>query len=342
VSTTCMGGTALTFTTSLDDGVSVLLFEREVVWMTQKQREIKRMMQSARVRRGLRQRGQDVPPLRNLTPVLLQLVSAYECHGEAGLVNRRPCPENHSLRTPAPIEERIVHLRLTYHFGPTHLAWYLGRYHGFSSSTHGVYNVLVRNGINRLPTSCHKGSMPSMRYQKHVPGHDVQVDVKFLNLVDESGHKVRRFLYTAIDDATRIRALGCMRSTPRLRRSTSSTMLSSASRFASTLCRLRLSYARDSSMGAYWTTDMSSRPSSTGTSKTKACSTSTPSRRAPTGTGSRALPTRSSSTSCSATPMMLTWPRSSPPGKSSTASTGPTAGSGGLTPYGVLKEKMAS
>jgi hypothetical protein len=93
-------------------------------------------------------------------------------------VNRGPCPENHSLRTPKPIEEKIVHLRLTYHFGPTRIAWCLGRYHGFSISTHGVYNVLVRNGINRLPTSCHKRSMPSMRYQKQVPGHPVQVDVK--------------------------------------------------------------------------------------------------------------------------------------------------------------------
>jgi transposase InsO family protein len=35
----------------------------------------------------------------------------------------------------------------------------------------------------------------------------VQVDVKFLNLVAEDGRRVRRFQYTAIDDATRIRAL---------------------------------------------------------------------------------------------------------------------------------------
>jgi transposase InsO family protein len=122
-------------------------------------------------------------------------------------VNRGPCPENHSLRTPQPIEEKIVHLRLTYHFGPTRIAGYLGRYHGFPISTHGVYNVLVRNGINRPPTSCHKRSMPSTRYQKKVPGHHVQVDAKFLDLVGESGHKVRCFQYAAIDDATRIRAL---------------------------------------------------------------------------------------------------------------------------------------
>ncbi len=117
------------------------------------------------------------------------------------------CPGNHALRTPRPIEEKIVHLRLTYHFGPTRIAWYLGRYHGFSISTHGVYNVLVRNGINRLSTSFHKRSMPSKRSQKQVPGHHIQVDVKFLHLENPEGRKVRRFQYTAIDDATRIRAL---------------------------------------------------------------------------------------------------------------------------------------
>ena len=100
-----------------------------------------------------------------------------------------------------------MHLRLTYHFGPTRIAWYLGRYHGFSISTHGVDNMLVRNGLNRLPTSCHRRSMPSKRYQKQVPGHHVQVDVKFVHPVDSWGGKVGRFQYTAIDDATRIRAL---------------------------------------------------------------------------------------------------------------------------------------
>lgn len=40
-----------------------------------------------------------------------------------------------------------------------------------------------------------------------MPGHHVQVDVKFLDFKDGTGKNVRRFQYTAIDDATRIRAL---------------------------------------------------------------------------------------------------------------------------------------
>ncbi len=45
------------------------------------------------------------------------------------------------------------------------------------------------------------------RYAKKVPGHHIQVDVKFVSLKDLEGKKVRRFQYTAIDDATRVRAL---------------------------------------------------------------------------------------------------------------------------------------
>ena len=45
------------------------------------------------------------------------------------------------------------------------------------------------------------------RYNKQVPGHHIQMDVKFLTLIGKRGKKVRRFQYTAIDDATRVRAL---------------------------------------------------------------------------------------------------------------------------------------
>ena len=52
-----------------------------------------------------------------------------------------------------------------------------------------------------------KRSVVWQRYEKQVPGHHVQVDVKFLDFQDQSDRHVRRFQYTAVDDATRIRAL---------------------------------------------------------------------------------------------------------------------------------------
>jgi hypothetical protein len=40
-----------------------------------------------------------------------------------------------------------------------------------------------------------------------VPGRQIQVDVKFLKFEGKDGKPVKRYQYTAVDDATRIRAL---------------------------------------------------------------------------------------------------------------------------------------
>ena len=45
------------------------------------------------------------------------------------------------------------------------------------------------------------------RYQKQVLGHQIQMDDKFLTFRGKQGEKVRRYQHTAIDDATRVRAL---------------------------------------------------------------------------------------------------------------------------------------
>ena len=133
---------------------------------------------------------------------------AIEKKGEAGVINSRPCPENPALRAPARIEEKVLHLRRRYHFGPDRIAWYLERYHQIKISGKGVYYVLKRHGLNRLPQNYRKRSIPSYkRHEKRVPGHHIQVDVKFLTFIDKRGCKLSRFQYTAIDDATRIRAL---------------------------------------------------------------------------------------------------------------------------------------
>ena len=133
----------------------------------------------------------------------------YELSGGPGLVNRKPgCPGNPTLRIPSRIEEKILHLRRTYHFGQLRISWYLKRYHGIHVSSGGVWRVLKRHGVNRLPRNQRKRSIRSfIRYEKQVPGHQVQIDVKFLDFVDRRRRKVRRYQYTAIDDCTRIRAL---------------------------------------------------------------------------------------------------------------------------------------
>ncbi|TLX49231.1 IS481 family transposase [Pseudoalteromonas ruthenica] len=132
----------------------------------------------------------------------------YAAKGEAGLINSKPCPENPAVRVDPIIEEKILYLRKNYHFGQAKISWYLERYHGLKVSISGVYSVFCRHGLNRLPQNLRTRQVKSVkRYEKQVPGHHVQVDVKFLTFKDKSGKKVRRFQYTAIDDATRIRAL---------------------------------------------------------------------------------------------------------------------------------------
>lgn len=132
----------------------------------------------------------------------------YKNKGEPGLINSKPCPENPKLRIPLPTEEKIFYLRKTYHFGQLRISWYLNRYHGIKISASGVYQVLKRNDLNRLPQNQRKRSIPEIkRYEKQVSGHHVQVDVKFLFFSGNEGKKIKRYQYTAIDDATRVRAL---------------------------------------------------------------------------------------------------------------------------------------
>ena len=91
--------------------------------------------------------------------------------------------------------------------GPIRIVWYLQRYHDIKTSDATVYRVCKRHGLNRLPNRVGRRAVHTHRYQKQVSGHHVQVDVNFLTLKRKRGGPVRRYQYTAIDDATRVRAL---------------------------------------------------------------------------------------------------------------------------------------
>lgn len=132
---------------------------------------------------------------------------AYQKHGEAGLKNAKSIPKNPANQTPPEIVEKILYLRRKYHLGPIRIVWYLERYHSIKISDAGGYRILKRNGLNRLSRGTRMRKLHTKRYQKQVLGHHIQVDVKFLTLKGKSGEKVRRFQFTAIDDATRVRAL---------------------------------------------------------------------------------------------------------------------------------------
>ncbi len=101
----------------------------------------------------------------------------------------------------------MLHLRSQYHLGPIRIVWYLARYDGIKISVATVSRILKRNGVNRLPRGTRLRKVHTKWYNKQVPGHHIQMDVKFLTFKGEKGEKFRRFQFAAIDDATRVRAL---------------------------------------------------------------------------------------------------------------------------------------
>jgi len=131
----------------------------------------------------------------------------YEQEGEFGLARKTPVTIAHPRAIAPEIVAKVLHLRQTYHLGPIRIVWYLKRYHDIQISESSVSRILKRRGLNRLPSRVGRRAVHTHRYAKQVPGHHVQVDVTFLSLKQRNGRLVKRFQYTAIDDATRIRAL---------------------------------------------------------------------------------------------------------------------------------------
>jgi transposase InsO family protein len=131
----------------------------------------------------------------------------YEKKGRSGLYQERPVAYRHPRRTAPEVVEKILTIRAEYQFGALRIMYYLDRYHGIKVSESTVSRVLKAHGLSRLPKTAPRRALHTKRYAKTVPGYHVQVDVKFLQLKDREGKIVKRYQYTAIDDATRIRAL---------------------------------------------------------------------------------------------------------------------------------------
>lgn len=132
---------------------------------------------------------------------------SYRKHGEAGPKNAKSIPKNPANQTSAEIVEKVLYLRRKSHLGPIRIVWYLARYQSIKISDAGVYRILKRNGLNRLPRVKRMRKLHTKRYQKQVPGHHIQVVVKFPIFKGKRGENVRRFQYKAIGDAARVRAL---------------------------------------------------------------------------------------------------------------------------------------
>ena len=141
-------------------------------------------------------------------PTFYKWRDRYEQLGPDGLRDRSSRPHHSPTATKAEVVERIVHLRQSYHFGPARIAMYLKRYHDVEISSSGVWRILQRLGLGRLPANQRykRRAQRWRRYEKQRPGHRVQIDVKFIAPIPGVTAK-RHYQFTAIDDCTRLRVL---------------------------------------------------------------------------------------------------------------------------------------
>ena len=123
------------------------------------------------------------------------------------MYRHKPIPYSSPGKTRPEVADKVLELRKQYNMGPMKIVYYLQRYHCFIISESTAYRILKAHGVSRLGREKVKRTTHSKRYAKNVPGHHVQMDVKFLIFKDLNGKRIKRFQYTAIDDATRIRAL---------------------------------------------------------------------------------------------------------------------------------------
>jgi len=131
----------------------------------------------------------------------------YDSKGKSGLYRKKVIALTHPKKASYQTVQKVIELRTEYKLGSLRIKYYLERYHDITVSESTVTRILKANNLNRLPKYSSRRAIHSKRYSKKIPGHHVQVDVKVLNLKDLEGKTVRRYQYTAIDDAARIRAL---------------------------------------------------------------------------------------------------------------------------------------
>jgi transposase InsO family protein len=131
----------------------------------------------------------------------------YEEGGLEALRDRSSRPHVSPRTTRVEVVGKVIYLRQTYHFGPHKIAMYLKRYHDIELSPSGIWRILKRLDMSRLPSSQRYKRQRDRwkRYEKPEPGHRVQIDVKFISPLPGSRRKYYQF--TAIDDCTRLRVL---------------------------------------------------------------------------------------------------------------------------------------
>ena len=162
----------------------------------------------SQARRADRRRWQDLPVFRRRPGQFLSLADSFPAPGGSGPGEaqdpcRRTLPTGRLRRS----SRRSYICGKTYHLGPIRIVWYLARYHDIKISDAGVYRILRRNGLSRLPRGTRVRKIHTKRYEQTGPGPPDPGRRQVPDIRGKDGKHVKRYQYTAIDDATRIRAL---------------------------------------------------------------------------------------------------------------------------------------
>ncbi|MFI9559081.1 IS481 family transposase [Nonomuraea endophytica] len=137
----------------------------------------------------------------------------YQAEGVEGLRTRSKRPKTSPNATHVEVVGKIIYLRQNYHFGPEKIAMYLKRYHDVTISKSDAWRILKRLDMGRLPASQRykRHDKRWKRYEKQLPGHRVQIDVKFIEpiagVTARRGGRNKYDQFTAIDDCTPLRVL---------------------------------------------------------------------------------------------------------------------------------------
>ncbi|WP_225080316.1 MULTISPECIES: helix-turn-helix domain-containing protein [unclassified Streptomyces] len=138
----------------------------------------------------------------------------YQAEGIEGLRTRSKAPRPSPNATHAEVVGKIIYLRQNYHFGPEKIAVCLKPYHDVTISKLGVWRILNRLDMGRLPAfqRYKRHDRRWKRYKKQLPGHRSQIDVKFIGLLASApqgrrGGRNQYYQFTSIDDCIRLRVL---------------------------------------------------------------------------------------------------------------------------------------
>ncbi|MFN2518585.1 MAG: helix-turn-helix domain-containing protein [Jatrophihabitantaceae bacterium] len=154
----------------------------------------------------------------------------FDHEGIDGLRDRSRRPHHSPQAIHVDVVGKILYLRQNYHFGPAKISMYLKRYHDVEVCQSGVWRILKRVGLNQLPASQRYKRLDKrwQRYEKQLPGHQLQIDVKFVDRSRTPRRRARDGAPSTTSSPRSTTAPGCacsasIRAATRRQRSSSST-----------------------------------------------------------------------------------------------------------------------